>query len=48
MTLAAWMMWNAQVSGLLVGSTIVLIEGNPLYPDLTWQWRLAEVPARVS
>jgi acetoacetyl-CoA synthetase len=38
----AWMMWNALVSGLLVGSTIVLIDGNPLYPDLTWQWRLAE------
>jgi len=38
----AWMMWNALVSGLLVGSTIVLIDGNPLYPDLSWQWRLAE------
>ena len=38
----AWMMWNALVSGLLVGSSIVLIDGNPLYPDLTWQWRLAE------
>ena len=29
------MMWNALVSGLLVGSSIVLIDGNPLYPDLT-------------
>ncbi|MDQ1538804.1 MAG: acetoacetyl-CoA synthetase [Actinomycetota bacterium] len=38
----AWMMWNVLVSGLLVGSSIVLIDGNPLYPDLTWQWRLAE------
>ena len=38
----AWMMWNALVSGLLVGSSIVLIDGNPLYPDLSWQWRLAE------
>ena len=38
----AWMMWNALVSGLLVGAGIVLIDGNPLYPDLTWQWRLAE------
>jgi acetoacetyl-CoA synthetase len=37
----AWMMWNALVSGLLVGATIVLIDGNPLYPDLRWQWRLA-------
>ncbi|GGB37271.1 acetoacetyl-CoA synthetase [Flexivirga endophytica] len=38
----AWMMWNALVSGLLVGATIVLVDGNPSYPDLTWQWDLAE------
>ena len=38
----AWMMWNALVSGLLVGASIVLIDGNPLYPDLDWQWALAE------
>jgi acetoacetyl-CoA synthetase len=38
----AWMMWNALVSGLLVGSTVVLIDGDPAYPDLGWQWRLAE------
>ncbi len=37
----AWMMWNALVSGLLVGATIVCIDGNPLHPDLRWQWRLA-------
>jgi acetoacetyl-CoA synthetase len=40
-TTTAWMMWNALVSGLLVGAPIVLIDGNPLYPDLRWQWRLA-------
>ena len=38
----AWMMWNALVSGLLVGSSIVMIDGDPAYPDLMWQWRLAE------
>ena len=38
----AWMMWNALVSGLLVGASIVMIDGNPMYPDLDWQWRLAE------
>jgi acetoacetyl-CoA synthetase len=38
----AWMMWNALVSGLLVGASIVMIDGNPLHPDLRWQWRLAE------
>ena len=38
----AWMMWNALVSSLLVRASIVMIDGNPLHPDLRWQWRLAE------
>jgi acetoacetyl-CoA synthetase len=37
----SWMMWNALVSSLLVGASIVLVDGNPMYPDLGWQWRLA-------
>jgi acetoacetyl-CoA synthetase len=37
----AWMMWNALVSGLLTGASIVLVDGNPLHPDLAWQWHLA-------
>jgi acetoacetyl-CoA synthetase len=37
----AWMMWNALVGGLLVGAGIVLIDGNPVHPDVGWQWRLA-------
>ncbi|MER6562206.1 acetoacetate--CoA ligase [Streptomyces sp. NPDC001027] len=41
-TTTAWMMWNSLVSGLLVGASVVLIDGNPLHPDLDWQWRLAE------
>jgi acetoacetyl-CoA synthetase len=40
-TTTAWMMWNALVSSLLVRSSIVMIDGNPLFPDLEWQWRLA-------
>jgi acetoacetyl-CoA synthetase len=36
------MMWNALVSGLLMRASIVMIDGNPLHPDLRWQWRLAE------
>ena len=28
------MMWNALVSGLLVGASIVMVDGNPLHPDL--------------
>ena len=38
----AWMMWNALVSGLLLRSSIVLIDGDPTWPDVGLQWRLAE------
>jgi acetoacetyl-CoA synthetase len=41
-TTTAWMMWNALVSALLVRASIVMIDGNPAYPDLGMQWRLAE------
>lgn len=41
-TTTAWMMWNAQASALLVGASIVMIDGDPVYPDLCFQWRLAE------
>lgn len=41
-TTTAWMMWNALVSALLVRSSIVMIDGNPLFPDLDAQWALAE------
>jgi acetoacetyl-CoA synthetase len=41
-TTTAWMMWNSLVSGLLVGATIVMIDGNPVYPDVRQQWRWAE------
>jgi acetoacetyl-CoA synthetase len=36
-----WMMWNYLVSGLLVGSSLVLFDGDPAYPDLGALWRLA-------
>jgi acetoacetyl-CoA synthetase len=38
----AWMMWNALVSALLVRASIVMIDGDPTWPDLAFQWRLAE------
>ncbi|MFJ3779998.1 acetoacetate--CoA ligase [Streptomyces sp. NPDC090075] len=41
-TTSAWMMWTALVSALLAGATIVTVDGNPSWPDLRWQWRLAE------
>lgn len=36
-----WMMWNLLVGGLLVGSTIVLYDGSPGYPDMGVLWKLA-------
>ncbi|MFN2534850.1 MAG: acetoacetate--CoA ligase, partial [Pseudonocardiaceae bacterium] len=41
-TTTGWMMWNHLICGLLVGTTIVLYDGNPGYPDLGALWRLAE------
>ncbi|WP_255410482.1 AMP-binding protein [Amycolatopsis sp. CA-126428] len=46
-TTTAWMMWNILVSGLLRRATVVLSDGNPQYPDLGAQWRLA-AEAQVS
>ncbi|HEY0941365.1 MAG TPA: acetoacetate--CoA ligase [Steroidobacter sp.] len=34
-------MWNALVSGLATGATIVLFDGAPLQPDPTILWRMA-------
>lgn len=41
-TTTGWVMWNILISGLLSGSTVVLYDGNPAYPDLDTLWQLAE------
>ncbi len=41
-TTTGWMMWNYLVSGLTVGATVVLVDGDPGHPDLMALWRLAE------
>ena len=41
-TTTGWMMWNYLVSGLGVGATIVLFDGDPGSPSLDVLWRLAE------
>jgi len=47
-TSPSWMMWNFQVAGLLVGSTIVCYDGSPAHPAPDGLWRLAaEVRATV-
>ncbi|MFX0103731.1 MAG: acetoacetate--CoA ligase [Candidatus Hodarchaeota archaeon] len=38
----SWMMWNWLMSSLAVGATIILFDGNPLYPDWKSLWRLTE------
>jgi acetoacetyl-CoA synthetase len=35
-TSPSWMMWNWLMSSLAIGATMVLYDGNPLYPD----WRM--------
>ncbi|HWH94389.1 MAG TPA: acetoacetate--CoA ligase [Baekduia sp.] len=41
-TTTSWMMWNALASALLCRASIVMIDGHPAHPDLTYQWRLAQ------
>lgn len=41
-TTCGWMMWNWLASGLAVGATLVLFDGNPFHPDPEVLWRLAE------
>ena len=40
-TTTGWMMWNYLVSGLLVGATLTLFDGDPAYPDLSTLWEVA-------
>ncbi|PJA99047.1 MAG: acetoacetate--CoA ligase [Ignavibacteriales bacterium CG_4_9_14_3_um_filter_30_11] len=41
-TTCGWMMWNWLVSTLSIGSTVVLYDGNPAYPNLNKLWHLVE------
>ncbi len=41
-TSPSWMMWNWLMSCLAVGSSIVLYDGNPNYPDWGTMWRLVQ------
>jgi acetoacetyl-CoA synthetase len=40
-TTTSWMMWNALVAALAVRSSIVMLDGDPTWPDAGWQWRVA-------
>jgi acetoacetyl-CoA synthetase len=39
-TSPSWVMWNLQVSTLLLGGSIVCYDGSPTHPDVTRMWRL--------
>ena len=41
-TTCGWMMWNWLVSGLASGTTLILFDGNPLYPAPDALWRMAD------
>ena len=41
-TTTAWMMWNALVSALLLRASIVMLDGNPAYPDIGHPWKVVE------
>jgi acetoacetyl-CoA synthetase len=41
-TTTGWIMWNVQMSGLLVGATAVLYDGSPAHPDLGALWRFVQ------
>lgn len=44
---SGWIMWNAQVGGLLLGTTVALYDGNPAWPDAGVLWRFVD-DARVT
>jgi acetoacetyl-CoA synthetase len=41
-TTTGWMMWNFVIGGLLVGSTVLLYDGCPSWPDASALWKFAE------
>ncbi|MBU0529318.1 acetoacetate--CoA ligase, partial [bacterium] len=41
-TTCGWMMWNWLVSASAIGSTVVLYDGSPFYPDGNAMWNLVD------
>ena len=41
-TTCGWMMWNWLTSALAVGSTIILYDGSPFYPNGESLWQMAD------
>ena len=47
-TTTGWMMWNALISNLLRGASIVLYDGSPTYPAPDFLWKLASQSKATS
>ncbi len=41
-TTCGWMMWNWLVSSLMVGATLYLYDGSPVFPDIKTLWKKIE------
>lgn len=41
-TSTSWMVWTVVVSGLLVGSTVILYDGSPTHPSPDTLWRIVD------
>ena len=41
-TTCGWMMWNWHVSALASGASLVIFDGNPMYPSVETLWQLCE------
>jgi len=41
-TTCSWMMWNWMLTSLATGNTLILFDGNPMYPDVGAMWKLIQ------
>jgi acetoacetyl-CoA synthetase len=41
-TTCGWMMWNWLISSLMIGATVVLYDGSPVYPNTDFLWKKIE------
>ncbi|MFT3792308.1 MAG: acetoacetate--CoA ligase [Rudaea sp.] len=39
---SGWVMWNLQMSALLLGTTVCIYDGHPSYPEADTLWRVAD------
>tara|TARA_R100001086_G_scaffold218262_4_gene134897 strand:+ start:6910 stop:8973 length:2064 start_codon:yes stop_codon:yes gene_type:complete len=41
-TTTSWMVWNSLYSALVTGASVVIYDGNPLYPNSSALWHITE------